>query len=192
MEAATEADRRRRVLLLRVGGFTALALGFLGSIACFVAALVAIVNALGQFHRIDVPATRVLTLQQRHYVVYYEVLTAVSEPLDPQGLSVVVRPLTGTPGPVPISQYGSSFTYTRGNYSGQAALTFDAPRAGTYAITTADPNAQGGAQIVVGPSVLELVTHDLIPGVLGSIIVFFGVGGIGALLLTLSDRRPAG
>jgi hypothetical protein len=191
MEMTGAVDRHRQVLLLRVAGFASLALGFLGSIACFVAAALAIVDAVGQFHTVAVPSSPVLTLEHRHYVIYYEEPLAAPGQVDARGLSVSVRPAAGASDPVPVSDYGLSFTYTRGDYSGRAVLAFDAPHAGPYVITTADPDAGAEARIVVGPSVLGLLTHDLLPGVLGAIVVFFGVGGVGALLLTLSDRRAA-
>jgi hypothetical protein len=191
MEMTSAADRHRQVLLLRVSGFASLALGFLGSIACFAVAVLAIVDAVGQFHTVAVPARTVLTLEHRHYVIYFEQPVALPEQVDARGLSVSVRPAAGASDPVPISDYGLSFTYSRGRYSGQAVLAFDAPHAGRYVITTAGRGAEADARIVVGPSILGLLSHDLLPGVFGAILVFFGVGGFGALLLTLSDRRAA-
>ena len=89
---ASPVDRRRQVVLLRVGGFTSLALGLLGSIACIALAVVATVNALGGFQTVDVPGRGVLTLEQRHYVIYYEDTIAVPEAVEVRGLSVSIRP----------------------------------------------------------------------------------------------------
>ena len=52
---ASPVDRRRQVVLLRVGGFTSLALGLLGSIACIALTVAAIVHALDEFQTVDVP-----------------------------------------------------------------------------------------------------------------------------------------
>src|SRR5271166_3388085 len=187
---ASPVDRRRQVVLLRVGGFTSLALGLLGSIACIVLAVVATVNALGGFQTVDVPGEGVLTLEQRHYVIYYEDTIAVPEAVEVRGLSVSIRPRAGPQNVLPISGYGGSFTYSLGSYHGRAVGTFDTPHPGRYAITTSNPYAAGrSARIAVGPSVLDLVGRYLLRGALGAIVVFFGVGGIGALLLTLSDRE---
>jgi hypothetical protein len=183
-------DRRRQVLLLRIAGFTCLALGLLGSIACFAFGVVTVVDAVGQFHTVGVPGRRLLNLEQRHYVIYYEQTITTPEATDVSGLTVSIRPGAGARDSLPISGYDTAFTYSRGSYFGRAVATFDAPRSGPYVITTSNPSAgAGGARIVVGPSVLGLLTHDLLPGALGAIVLFFGVGGVGALLLTLSDRR---
>jgi hypothetical protein len=187
---ATPVDRRRQVVLLRVGGFTSLALGLLGSIACIALAVVATVNALGAFQTVDVPGRGVLTLEQRHYVIYYEDTIAVPEAVEVRGLSVSIRPGAGPQNVLPISGYEGSLTYSLGSYHGRAVGTFDTPHPGRYVITTSNPYAAGGsAQIAVGPSVLGLLGRYLLRGALGAIVVFFGVGGVGALLLTLSDRR---
>lgn len=107
-----------------------------------------------------------------------------------RALRVSVRPGAGAQNVLPISGYAGSFTYSLGSYYGRAVGTFDTPHAGRYVITTSNPYAAGeGARIVVGPSVLGLLGRYLLAGVLGAIVLFFGVGGVGALLLTLSDRR---
>ena len=189
---ASPVDRRRQVVLLRVGGFTSLALGLLGSIACIALAVVASVNALDRFQTVDVPGRGVLTLEQRHYVIYYEDTIAVPEAVEVRGLSVSIRPAAGPPNVLPISGYGGSFTYSLGSYHGRAVGTFDTPRPGRYVITTSNPYVAGrSARIAVGPSVLGLLGRYLLRGALGAIVVFFGVGGAGALLLTLSDREDA-
>jgi hypothetical protein len=191
MESVTSSvDRRRQVVLLRVGGFASLALGLLGSIACIALAVVAIVNALGAFQTVHVPGRSVLTLKQRHYVIYYEEPIAVSEAPEVRGLSVSIRVGAGPQNVVPISGYEGSFTYTLGSYHGRAVGTFDTPQPGRYLITTSNPYAAGGsARIAVGPSVVRLFDRYLLRGALGAIVAFFGLGGVGALLLTLSDRR---
>lgn len=189
---ASPIDRHRRVVQLRVGGFTCLALGLLGSIACLALTVVAIVNALGEFQTVDVPGRAVLALGQRHYVIYYEDGVAVPQVVELQGLSVSIRPAAGAQNMLPISGYGGSFTYDLGSHYGQAVGTFDTPHPGRYAITTSNPYAAGRrARIVVGPSIFGLLGRTLLPGVLAAFVVFFGVGGVGALLLTLSDRRAA-
>jgi len=187
---ASPVDRRRQVVLLRVGGFTSLALGLLGSIACIALAVVAIVNALGGLQTVDVPGSGVLTLKQRHYVIYYEDTIAVPEAVEVRGLRVSIRPGAGPQNVLPISGYEGSFTYNLGSYYGRAVGTFDTPHPGRYVIITSNPYAAGGsARIAVGPPVLGLLGRYLLRGVLGAIVLFFGVGGVGALLLTLSDRR---
>ncbi len=187
---ASPVDRRRQVVLLRVGGFTSLALGLLGSIACIVLAVVAIVNALGGLQTVDVPGRGVLTLEKRHYVIYYEDTIAVPEAFEVRGLSVSIRPRAGPQNVLSISGYEGSLTYSLGSYHGRAVGTFDTPHPGRYVITTSNPYAAGGsARIAVGPSVLGLLGRYLLRGALGAIVVFFGVGGVGALLLTLSDRK---
>ncbi len=192
MENVSPVDRRRQVLVLRVGGFTSLALGLLGSIACLALTVVAIVNAVSEFRTVDVPGSRVLTLEERHYVIYYEDTVATPEAPAVRALSVSIRPGAGVGAEnvLPISGYDGSVTYNLGSYYGRAVGTFDTPHAGRYVITTSNPYAAGErARIVVGPSVLGLLGRDLLLGVLGAIVVFFGVGGVGALLLTLADRR---
>ncbi len=187
---ASPVDRRRQVVLLRIGGFTSLALGLLGSIACIALTVVAIVDLVGEFRTVNVPGRRAVTLERRHYVVYYEDTVAVPEPVEVRGLGVSIRPGAGAHNVLPISGYGGSLTYSLGSYYGRAVGAFDTPRAGRYVITTSNPDADGGrARIVVGPSVLGLLGRYLLAGILGAIVVFFGVGGVGALLLTLSDRR---
>ena len=196
--AASSPDRRREVVLLRVAGFASLVLGLLGSIACIALAVAAIVNAVGGFHTVDVPGRTVLTLKQGHYVIYYEDTFAVPEPIDVRGLSVSIQLATGPQNVLPISGYGGSFTYTLGSYHGRAVGTFNTPRPGRFVITTSNPDAAtGSARIAVGPPFLSLLRRYLLRGALGAIVVFFGIGGLGALLLTLSDRgqsvesRPA-
>ena len=187
---ASAADRRRQVVLLRLAGFTSLALGMLGSIACIALAAVAIVGLVGEFQTVDVPGRRVVTLEKRHYVIYYENNVAVPETAEVRGLSVSIQPGAGAHGVLPISGYGGSFTYSLGHYYGRAVGTFDTPHAGRYLIATSNRYASGvTARIVVGPSILGLLARYVLAGVLGAIVVFFGVGGVGALLLTLSDRR---
>jgi len=187
--AASTVDRLQ-VVLLRVGGFTILVLGLLASGACIAVAVVATVNALGGFQTVDVPGTRVLTLKQRHYVIYYEGSIAVPEVLDQEGLTVSIRLRAGPQNVLPVSGYGGSFTYTLGSRHGRAVGTFDTPRPGRYVITTSNPYAAtDGARIVIGPPVLGLVRRYLVRGALGAILAFFLVGGVGALLLTLSDRK---
>ncbi len=187
---ASPVDRRRQVVLLRVGGFTGLVLGLLGSIACIALTVAAIVTAVGEFQTVDVPGSGVLTLEQSHYVIYYEDTVAVPEAVEVPGLGVSIRPAAQTQNVLPISGYHGSFTYSLGAYYGRAVDTFDTAYAGRYVITTSNPYAAAGsARIVVGPSVLGLLRGDVLPGLLGAIVVFFGVGGVGVLLLTLSDRR---
>ncbi len=187
--AASAVHRRRQVVLLRVGGFTSLALGLLGSVACIALTVVAIVNVVGEFQSVDVPGRRAVTLEPRHYVIYYEDTVAVPEAVEVRGLSVSIRPGAGAQNVLPISGYGGSLTYSLGSYYGRAVGTFDTPHAGRYVITTSNPYAGGeNARIVVGPSVLGLLGRYLLAGVVGAIVVFFGVGGVGALLLTLADR----
>ena len=187
---ASPVYRRRPVVLLRVGGFTCLALGLLGSIACIALAVVATVNALGGFQTVDVPGRGVLTFEQRHYVIYYEDTSAVPDAVEVRGLSVSIRPGARPQNVLAISAYEGSFTYSLGSYHGRAVGTFDTPHPGRYVITTSNPYAaRGSARIAVGPSVLGLLGRYLLRGALGAIVVFFGVGGVGALLLTLSDRR---
>ncbi len=189
---ASPVDRRRQVVLLRVGGFTSLALGLLGSIACIALAVVAAVNALGGFQTVHVPGRGVLSLEQRHYVIYYEDTIAVPEAVEVRGLSVSIRPGAGPQNVLPISGYGGSFTYSLGSYHGRAVGTFDTPHPGRYVITTSSPYAAGrNARIAIGPSVLGLLGRYLLRGAIGAIVLFFGVGGVGALLLTLSDREDA-
>ena len=133
---ASPVDRRRQVVLLRVGGFTSLALGLLGSIACIALAVVASVDALGGFQTVDVPGRGVLSLEQRHYVIYYEDTVAVPEAVEVRGLSVSIRPGAWPQNVLPISGYGGSLTYSLGSYHGRAVGTFDTPRPGRYVITT--------------------------------------------------------
>ncbi len=190
MESFRPVGRRRQVLLLRVGGFTSLALGLLGSIACIVLAVVAIVHAFGELHAVDVPGRGVLTLAQRHYVIYYEDTIATPDAFEVRGLKVSIRPGVGAQNVLPISGYEGSFTYSRGSYYGRAVGTFDIPHPGRYVVITSNPSAdEGSARIAVGPPVFDLLGRYLLRGALGAILVFFGVGGVGALLLTLSDRK---
>jgi hypothetical protein len=67
--AASPVDRRRQVVLLRIGGFTSLALGLVGGIAGIALTVVAIVGVVGEFQTVDVPESRVVTLEPRHYVI---------------------------------------------------------------------------------------------------------------------------
>ncbi|HVC06133.1 MAG TPA: hypothetical protein VND98_00900 [Solirubrobacterales bacterium] len=183
-------DHRRQVVLLRVSGFTSLALGLVGSIACIALAVVAIANVLGGFQTVDVPGRGVLTLEQRHYVIYYEDTVSMPEAVELRGLRVSIRPAAGPQNVLPISGYEGSFTYSRGSYYGRAVGTFNTPQPGRYLINTLNPYVAGeSARIAVGPPVLGLLGRYLLRGILGAIVVFFGVGGVGALLLTLSDRR---
>lgn len=186
---ASPVDRRRQVVLARVGGFTSLTLGLLGSIACIAVTAVALVDAVGEFHTVAVPGRGFLGLGQRHYVIYYGDRVAVPEAVQVRELSVSIRPAGGE-NVLPISGYGGSLTYSWGPYHGRAVGTFDTPHAGRYVITTSNPSVAGGsARVAVGPSVLGLFDQHLLPGVLGAIVVFFGLGTVGALLLTLADRR---
>jgi hypothetical protein len=190
MESCSPVGLRRQIVLLRVGGFTSLALGLLGSIACIVLAVVAIVNALGGLQTVEVPGRGILTLAQRHYVIYYEDTIAVPDAFEVRGLRVSVRLRAGAHNVLPISDYEGSFTYNRGSYYGRAVGTFDTPHPGRYVIITSNPPADGGiARISVGPPVLGLLGRYLLRGALGAFVVFFGVGGVGALLLRLSDRK---
>jgi hypothetical protein len=186
---ASSPDRRRQIVLLRVAGFASLALGLLGSIACIALAVAAIVNAVGGFHTVDVPGSSVLTLKQAHYVIYYEDTYATPETIDVPGLSVSIRLATGPQNALPLSGYGGSFTYTLGSRYGRAVGTFDTPYPGPYVITTSNPDAGGGARIAVGPPFLTLLRRYVLRGALSAIVTFFAIGGVGALLLTLSDRR---
>jgi hypothetical protein len=187
---ASSSDRRRQVVLLRVAGFASLVLGLLASIACIALAVAAIVNAVGGFHTVDVPGSSVVTLKPAHYVIYYEHTFAVPEAIDVRRLSVSIRPAAAPQNALPISGYGGSFTYTLGSYDGRAVGTFDTPHPGRYVITTSNPDAaRGGVRIAVGPPFLSLLRRYLFRGALGAIVAFFGIGGLGALLLTLSDRR---
>lgn len=189
---ASPADRRRRVLLLRVGGFASLMLAFFGSFACIALAVVAIVDGVGEFHTLDVPGQAVVSLSHRHFVIYYESNVAAPESVPVPGLTVSVRPSAGAQSAVPISDYANSFSFTVGSYFGRAVATFNPPRAGRYVITSSNPDAPtGSARIVIGPSILGLLGHDLVPGVLAAILLFFAAGGVGAWLLTLADRRAA-
>jgi hypothetical protein len=186
---ASSSDRRRQVVLLRVAGFASLVLGLLASIACIALAVAAIVNVVGGFHTVDVPGSSVVTLKQAHYVIYYEDTFAVPEAIDVRGLNVSIRLATEPQNALPISGYGGSFTYTLGSYDGRAVGTFDPPHPGRYVITTSNPHAAGGgARIAVGPPFLTLLRRYLLRGALAAIIAFFGIGGLGALLLTMSDR----
>jgi hypothetical protein len=187
---ASSPDRRRQVMLLRVAGFASLLLGLLGSIGCIALAVAAIVNAVSAFHTVDVPGSSVVTLKQGHYVIYYEDTFAVPEPVDVRGPNVSIRLAAGPQNTLPISGYGGSFTYTLGSYDGRAVGTFDPPDPGRYVITTSNPDAAGGgARIAVGPPFLTLLRRYLLRGALAAIVAFFGIGGLGALLLTVSDRR---
>ena len=56
----------------------------------------------------------VLTLKQRHYVIYYEDTVAVPEAFEVRGLSVLIRFGAGPQNALPISGYEGSFTYTLG------------------------------------------------------------------------------
>ncbi len=190
MESCGPPGRRRKIVLLRVGGFTSLALGVLGSIACAILAVVAIVNAFGELHVVNVPGRGVLTLTQRHYVIYYEDAVGTPDAFEVRGLRVSIRPGAEPKNVLPISGYEASFTYSRGPYYGRAVGTFDTPHPGRYLIITSNTSGAGGsARISVGPPVLGLFGRYLFRGALGAILVFFGVGGLGALLLTLSDRK---
>jgi len=187
---ASPVDRRRWVVALRVGGFLSLLVALLGGLSCIAAAAMAIVDAGGDFQTVNVPARTALALGRRHYVIYYEDSLAVPEGAGLRGLGVSIRPGVGTAQDVlPISSYGGSFTYSLGGYHGRAEGTFDTPHAGVYVVTTSNPYAAAErARIVIGPSVLGLLDRYVLPGALAAIVVFFGAGGVGALLLTRADR----
>jgi len=174
---------------MQISGFFFLAVALLATLTWGGINISGFANSIDNFQTVALPGQHVLYLEEKHYVVYLEDTRQVP-PLDAGNfLSLSVKSLGGD-AVVPTSKYQALLTYNWGRHHGRAVGTFDPPHAGQYLITTRDPYAvPGEMSVTVGASVATLIAHYGLRGVGGALALFFGLGSIGAALLTSYDRR---
>lgn len=179
------SSMRRPKSSLKWSGLTLLSLAMVGTVVWVVFSVLHLVNAFKDFDRVYIPSQRELKLEKKRYTVYYEQEGAV-EQVDPfSELDVNIRSLA-TKQLIPVNLYGSRFSYQSGSRSGRAIYSFKADRDGRYLISVSGSSTRGAA-IVIGPTVGSFVGKiSLAVGI--AIFLFFGLGGLGAALLTRYDR----
>ena len=103
--------------------------------------------------RTPVPGTRYVELDERKYVVYYEVDSGFSGGFDESPdvriphLEVTIR-RNGDGPPLPLEDYDGSFDVSSGGRTGAAWRTLDVPQEGRYRIS-AGPEVRAAAPAVV-------------------------------------------
>lgn len=175
----------RNNALLKISGILLVILACITAPLWGIATIRGFINHIGNFQSVNSEFTgqHFLNFEEKHYVIYYE---QPNSTLQPQGLAISVSNYAHVP--LSIKTYSSSVTYNYGNHHGVAIASFDVHKAGRYVLTVVHPTGNKG-KIVIGESVESLFTHYVLRGVLGAFLLFFGLGGAGAFLLTLSDKN---
>lgn len=164
--------------------------GTVGAIGWVASGIYNVVDELDELTRVDMPGTKVVYLEKGEYTAYYESESGDEDDLlgiKPSDLQLQVEPVTGLP-PVTVRDYDTSFTYNLGSRSGKATGSFTIDVSGRYAIEAGPPLFSEGS-IVIGPAIGSPLITGALWVVLGFILWFFGVGGLGAAILTDYDRK---
>lgn len=145
--------------------------------------------------RTSVPGTRDVELNDRKYVLFYEVDDgAVADDDQPgaadisvQGdLAVRIAPAGGGSPALAFDRYSGEFTVESGGRSAVAINTVDVPRAGAYRVRATGARAESEPAIVLGEPSRERVLRL----VLGIVVLIIGaLSGITALVLAILLRR---
>jgi hypothetical protein len=178
--------------LLRVSGIVALVAALLASLSWGVANISGLVSSLDNFQTIVLPGQRLLQLEKKHYVIYYEGRNTIPARGSNGGLSVTVqlREANGTLTAIHTSNYQEGLTYEWNSHHGRAVGTFNAPRRAEYLVAAKDllsPERQ--KRITIGPSFAALVAHYMVRGIGGAAIIFLTLGSVGVALLSLYDSK---
>jgi hypothetical protein len=184
--------RVRRTLLL---------LGALAAVALTALAITVVVDAIDQFSggarigktRTPVPGQRDATLEERKYVVYYEVDSGFAGGFDktreivvPAELDLAIR-RDGDGPPLPLDDYGGDFEVSSGGRTAQAWRTVEVPRAGNYRISAGPEVRAAAPAIVLGRPVSGRVLR-LVFGI-AALLAGLGLGGlVGAIAVGLRLR----
>ncbi len=145
-----------------------------GAILWGVLAFSRIVSTIDDFQHVGIPASKVVQLDARKYVIYVEGPNA-DEVVPPVRIQVTDD---RSESQVSLQDYGSSLTYSF-DTSGSAVATVTPPRAGAYRVRTDGPS---GYQLAIG----ESVSGKIVSAVLGAFAVggVLGIAGIGLLIAT--------
>lgn len=135
--------------------------------------------------RATVPGQRTVELEERKYVLFYEVDEDSNPVPVPADLEVRIAPAGGGSA-LHFDPYGSEFTVESGGRSAVAINTVDVPRAGAYRVRATGARAQSDPAVVLGEPSRERVLRL----VLGIVVLLLGMlSGITTLVLAILLRR---
>ena len=156
--SADGTEIRPRKRWLWVSG-AVVVLGVVAAVLVAVLGFAGIADRVDDFDRVERGTGSIQIDDPGEYVVYSE-----------EGTASVRLAIIGPDGePVPTSRYTNELTYDFGGRSGVAAITFDAPSAGIYAVQT-------DTDIAVGSSIASaLIRTILFPFVIGGLSVTVGI-----------------
>jgi hypothetical protein len=148
-----------------------------GAILWGVAAFSRIISTIDDFQHVAIPASEVVRLEARKYVIYIEGPGADQSP-PPVRIRVADD---RTEQPVAVRDYGASVTYSF-NTSGSALATVTPPRAGAYRVRTEGVDGSSGYRLAIG----ETIGGKIVSAVVGAFAVgaILGIAGIGLLIAT--------
>lgn len=170
---------------LKIAGIVLLVLGTLGVPGWAAINVVGFFKAIADFQRVDVPGAATFHLSGGHYTVFLETNTATAyNSRNTSSVEMRVMPTSPSGTPASIKGYSANSTYSLGSKQGRGYRTFDIDRSGDYRVSTSGPSRAGTRSIVFGKPLGRFIWR----GVIGSILIFFGLGTAGVLLLTYTDR----
>jgi hypothetical protein len=152
-----------------------------GAILWAVLAFSHIVSTIGDFQHVPIPASKVVQLDARKYVIYVEGPNA-DQVVPPVRIQVTDE---RTEAPVPLQAYTSSLTYSF-DTTGSAQATITPPRAGAYRVRTGGEPEGSGFQLAIG----ESVSGKIVSAVIGAFVVggVLGTSGIALIIITAVRR----
>lgn len=181
-----------------IAGVAALVLFGVGAVLVVGAAGALSETRIGET-RTPVPGQRTVELEERKYILFYEVdedavaggggpsVSAGSPDIPvPPDLAVRITPSGGASPALTFDPYGSEFTVESGGRSAVAINTVDVPRASAYRVRTSGARAQSEPAVVLGEPSRDRVLRL----VLGIVVLLLGVlAGITAVVLAILVRR---
>ncbi len=158
-----------------------IALGAVAAVAWFVLSFQNLDRTIDDFQRVAVPGGKVVSLDARKYVVYFEGPNADGAPAYPR--VTVVDPRTRRP--LAVAGYSSEVTYSIGR-TGRAIATVTPPRAGEYTLYAADIDGRAGYGLAIGDAIGAKIVRMVVGGfAIGGTLVGIGI----AVTVTTAVRR---
>jgi hypothetical protein len=145
-------------------------IGVLGAIAAsviIVSAVTTTLDRIDDFHRVAVPGSRVVTLDDiGGYTLYYEEPGIGAGFVPPLRVGVID---VATGDELPLRSYGAEANYAFGGHEGVAVFTFGVDHPGEYEIV-ADGGGSGFGEVAVGRGVFTGLFAPVAGGIVAAIV----------------------